>query len=593
MPKSKLPVVKNIVFGELEYVDRGVQEPPIEEERVGCTISILLNKKYHPNDFDIKLFSEEIQFEENIPANNADTKALRNNQDTGRYLHFYLNNLACKTTYRYQILYKNNPLLIQHLAGQTAREEIIIRTPPARLDPEPIKIAVGGDQERLEQFGPIGRWFDINNLSHTQLLYDHMGQEGDFEATASEDIAKQPYQLFIHLGDLFNGEFFFSARNLLRRDRKLFEPSVNSLSGFRGQLAGDFGKPVRNNLAHLAYGFYAVADDHDTGKNDSLPPKTEKEFARRRNMEMAFHEFVLMPSFLSEPLSDFNESNELGRAGPYYKKRIGQSEFFFLHNRFTMDVTREDAYLLGEDQWQWLEESLQHSTASNKVLISPLPFVMGKKPTDDYRAHWQEWHRLMQLCRQYDIATILTADSHNYSHSEIHVREFPNQDPWIIHQHLIGTLGGSQQHICAAEMQQIELEGRPPLLPQGEGFDATLYAGSTVKAYFTPGSKQALLPERDADTTKSQWTKKGEWHKNTHAYAGMIFKPLFDNPISDSEPEVEGNEMEIEKLPPKKASQVKSWQVESSLFTCTGKRKNVIHEERLDCQYVTDYPSLL
>ncbi|WP_146740012.1 alkaline phosphatase D family protein [Legionella quinlivanii] len=584
MGEPRVPQIKNLLFGELEYIDLGPEEPAIEDDRVSCSIAIRLNKKYPCDDFQIRLtptnpFSEES--EKVFSAHNADSISL--DRKKGKFLHFHLDELTCKTNYRYELLYKGTPLAINGTAGTAARREIVIRTPPARQDPQPVKIAVGGDQERHEQFGALGHCFDLDNASHTQLLYQHIADEGNFEASAEDDIESQPYQMMIHLGDLFNGEFFFSWRNLFRRGRSVFEVGVDSLKAFRQHLASDFGKPAGNGLAHLAYGVYAVADDHDTGQNKAKPPVTPSEYRRRENMEKAFHEMLLMPGFLSQPRDENNPDGPIGRAGPYYKKRVGQSEFFFLHNRYTNSAKNADAWLLGEEQWQWLEQSLANSKASNKVLISPLPLVMGKDPGEDYRAHWQEWQRLMQLCRNHRIATILTADSHNYSCSELHVRAHHDDEPWVVHQHLVGTLGGSKQYVSDEELQCINSPGRPPLLPKGEGFDASLYEGSRVTAYFSPGNREALLPDRTSETKKeSQWTAKGQWQNNTHAYASLVFKPAHEaikRPSSGSEGD------SIEMVWQKNSAAVSSWQVHSSLFTCSDKRNEVVHEPRLDCDY--------
>ncbi|KGP63172.1 hypothetical protein EP47_06745 [Legionella norrlandica] len=229
----------------------------------------------------------------------------------------------------------------------------------------------------------------------------------------------------------------------------------------------------------------AVYDDHDTGGNNAGPPETNKERQIQQCMVNSFHELLSIENFLDE---------KIAKKGPYYSKRIGQTEIFYLHNRYTKEVDSDNSYLLGTEQWTWLEKSLENSKAQHKILVSPLPFVMGKKPQEDYRGHWQEWHRMMQLCRQHKIATILTADSHNYSHSEIHVRKTANDEPWVIHQHLVGTLGGSKQSVSEEERQSFSKPGRPPLLANHPDLDAALYEGSTVKAYFSPGDKVALLP---------------------------------------------------------------------------------------------------
>ena len=222
-----------------------------------------------------------------------------------------------------------------------------------------------------------------------------------------------------------------------------------------------------------------------------------------------------------------------------------------------------------------LENKLNNSLASHKIIVSPLPFVMGKKPEEDYRGHWQEWHRFMQLCRTYRIATILTADSHNYSHSEIHVRSDEYDIPWVVNQHLVGTLGGSKQSITNEEMSSINQAGRPPLLPTHPDFNAALYQGSTVKAYFSPGDKKALIPQPEG---MSQWTAKGEWNKHTHAYAGMTFFP----PTVATDSSSEKDKIEEVTEDTKEAH----WRVNLHLFTCSKKKHEVDYEPRFEIDYI-------
>jgi len=566
MPK-KSSLIKHILFGELKYIDYdGQAEPAIEDDRVGLTVAVSLNKAYSCNDFKIRITrgTEAIL----IDAVNADTKKL--NTPKGKFLHFRLDDLACKEIYSYELLYKNNPLIINNKATPPADTQVFIRTPPARQDPQPIKIAVGGDQERHEQFNPIGACFGLDSQQYTQLLYQHIGITGTSNAMDA-GIDEQPYHMVIHLGDLFNGEWFLSFSNLFRPDRKIVERNVQSIDAFRYHISDDFSKPVGTNLARVP-GFYAVADDHDIGQNNAAPPTTQKQFDARNNMQNAFHEAVLSPQFLPQ------------KKGPYYTKRIGQHEFFFLHNRYTQE-NNDEYHLLGKAQWNWLKLSLSESKASNKVLVTPLPLVMGKNPTEDYRGHGNEWHNLMQLCRTYKISTVLAGDSHNYSESEIHVRQSVDDAPFIVHQYLVGTLGGSAQHVTDDELKCINQPGHPPLMPKNGEFDPMLYQGSSVKAYFSPGDNNAFLP---VSATDSQWTQPGEWSNGTFAYQQIICVPVStdENPQDEDIRELSDGsfEQQVHLSPVKHAM---PWQVRACLFTCNKKSDGVSHEPRLDSSYTT------
>ena len=560
MSKNKIPRIQCCINGNFYYpeLSAGEDEPNIEEDYISFELVIKLDLKIHPEN--IKVVVNPIDNGENIIpeeqiilAVNKDSLALRKNKNEGYFMHFQLSELRCRQAYQYQVFYNDQQLKI---SGKDD-DRVIFYTPPARRDPQPLKIAIGGDQERHEQFNPFGTCFDLDNQKDTKLLYQHIGQKGKVRSIEIDNIDEKPYQLFIHLGDLFNGELYFSLRNIFKPGRHIIEHRVKSLQAFRFHLDSDFVGPVGNNLAHMLIN--AVYDDHDTGGNNAGPPSNVKEQNIQKNMVDAFHELLCMENFLSEK----------AKKGPYYSKRIGQTEFFYLHNRYTKEINSESSYLLGTEQWSWLESNLENSKAQHKVIISPLPFVMGKNPLEDYRAHWQEWHRMMQLCRKHEIATILTADSHNYSHSELHVREHQDDRPWIIHQHLVGTLGGNSQSVSEDERESFTKPGRPPLLPQHPDFNDLLYDGSTVKAYFSPGDKVALLPKSEGD---SQWCTKDKWSKKTHAYAGLTFFPA-------NKPKEAPQDSHLQD------QSASGWHVSTQLFTCSKKKHFVTHDPRLDIEY--------
>lgn len=575
--------VSHMQWGELQYIGGENEiEPSIDEDRILITAKIRLSRRRNPANFQMKFTMEtedgELieQFVSHRPIE------FSKHPKKQRTLHFETPELFCKTQYKCELIYKDNVLPI------SSKQELFINTPPARQDPQPLKVAIGGDQERFEQFGFLGKLFDLNNYEHTKKIYKHIGSEGNPNALPTAPIEEQPYQLMIHLGDLFNGEVYFSLSNLFRPNRKIFERKVQSKEAYDDHLNKDTLHPTKKNLKRACYGFYNGSDDHDTLGNGGGEPVTKKEITARGNMEKSFHKNVLLPQFTKQESDGYGPvKTPGGRKGPYFKKRFGQHEFFILHNRMTQEKNALNrSFLLGEEQWIWLENSLKTSQASNKVIISPLPFVMGKNPGEDYRAHWEEWHRFMQLCRKYQVGTILTADSHNYSSSEIHVKENIDDEPWVIHHQLIGTLGGSKQFITSEEMAEINKLGRPPLLPKGDGFNPLLYEGSRVNAYFSPGDKKALLPVEN-EKAESQWTKKNEWRKHTHGYVGTIFTPKVDeaqiiHPLHYDE--LDELSMDTEGPFLKQPTLAMPYQVKASFFGCS-RRKEMAEENRLSEQY--------
>ena len=555
-----MPRIKHILWGELTYKDGFKnEEPDIHDDRVCLTSSVMLHKKFSPADFELLLtpLIDEAPNTAQIRCALANIELDEANQIVSqKILHFRTPELLCHTDYRCDVLYQKKSILpasLSMLDGQ----DFIITTPPARQDPQPLNIALGGDQERFEQLGVFGRLLGLNNERQTKKIYEHIEKQ------------PKPYDVILHLGDLYNGEFYFSFSNLFRHNRHVFEPHVKSEEAFSAHLRHDFFKPSKLAFARIGAGFYPLIDDHDTGKNSRKAITTQDERIVQQHMERAFHRHTLLPQFTTQTTDGYGKvTTKHGRLGPYFKIRIGQHEIFMPHNRYTQtDDAPADAFLLGEEQWQWLEASLNDSKASNKILLSPLPLVMGKNPAEDYRGHHEEWSRLLQLCRHHQIATILTADSHNFSHSEIWVRCFPDDEPWVVNHYLVGTLGGSSQKISAAELDSINQPNRMPLLPEDAEFDRELYRGSRVLAYFAPGKKYALLPLKNelGITTSSEWST--NWHKDVHGYANLIFNPLV-SPNANAQ----------------LAQDTSSFQVNSRFFACR-KRHQINDEARLSQQY--------
>ncbi len=553
--------VTYLQWGELTYTrTQDSIEPAIADDRVFLTAAVHLSHKRDSRNFQMR-FTHNTDASNSVevsvfhrPLSDADSRKKQ------KILHFESPELQCSKAYKCELVYKNRVIPL-------SRNELIINTPPARQDARPLKIALGGDQELFEQLGFVGRLFDLNNYAHTKKIYAHIGASGEPNASPDAPVDKQPYQLFIHIGDMMNGEIFFSFRNIFRRGRNFFERQAESVEAFDGHLFNDAIHPARTNLSRISYGFYNASDDHDTLGNGGGEPITDKDLRIRRNMQTSFHNNVLLPKFLLQESDGYGPVRTLdGRKGPYFKKRIGQHEIYILHNRMTQEAqAAADSFLLGEQQWAWLEDSLTTSQALHKIIISPLPFVMGKNPEEDYRGHPEEWHRLMQLCREYKIGTIFTADSHNYSHAQIYVRSHDEDTPWIINHQLVGTLGGSKQFITDEEMESLNKPGRPPLIAADiDGYDASLYRGTRVISYFSPGSKRALLPA-DIVGQDSVWSE--EWKKNTHGYlsATFSFKNAIDAPEHSSSKDVSADESEL--------SECHKWTARTRFFGCHGRNE--------------------
>ena len=170
--------------------------------------------------------------------------------------------------------------------------------------------------------------------------------------------------------------------------------------------------------------------------------------------------------------------------------------------------------LLGPKQLKWLEDSLKDSNEVAKFIVSPLPFVMGKNPQDDYRANHIVWDKILNIAADNRITAILCADSHNYSRTDIKVKRGNNEI--TIPQLLVGILGGKPQEITSDERQLLKTSTKPLLPEFSDGITAN-YEASEVKAYYTPkpkpGGKAILGDAGMALPGKKEYRayKNGKW----------------------------------------------------------------------------------
>lgn len=482
--------VKNILRGKQKHIN---------EQKLKQTVAIRLDEEDFPENFVLRLYpinerSPNLQVSEDVIP--REYVASRPGEKTV-YVRFRLGDLAFSQTYRSEI-WKGDTQLVVHK----------ISTPPPNDSDQTILFAALGDQENLSQdnfLNPLVRLMDGDNMKHTKLLYEHIGQFGTPGALATD--IDRGYDLFVHLGDTMHGEYIVELLNIFRSGEKVFSFNVDTLAAFRQHLIKDFGEAVGLHLADTV--ITNLIDDHDLGGNGRANVKTASEAEVQKAVEQAFHEFLLHPQFLKDD-----------KKGPYYEWRVGNLALFYLHTRYTQEPDAPSAFLLGNEQWAWLEAAVANSDAKVKAIACPLPLVMGKKPSEDFRGELGEWERFVRFCKDHGISIILTADSHNCSVTELLVRENEEDEPWKIMQYLIGTGGGKSQSISKKERKVLD-KTQGPLLPKG--VNPELYRGSKVLFYFSPGEEKAYIAPPGE---KPRWTAKKEWGKGVHAYGGFEVSPI-------------------------------------------------------------------
>ncbi len=147
----------------------------------------------------------------------------------------------------------------------------------------------------------------------------------------------------------------------------------------------------------------AIWDDHDFGEdgaNRTYPLKVEsqKEFLK----------------FFNVPKSDPRHQQE----GIYHTKEYsdGRIKVYFLDCRYFRDEDKGKKYsLLGETQWQWLEEEFAKSQAQINLIVSPIGVLLNRLfVTEDWAEFPTDKNRLFELIGKYDLSGtfFLSGDKH-------------------------------------------------------------------------------------------------------------------------------------------------------------------------------------
>ncbi|NNC88826.1 MAG: alkaline phosphatase family protein [Akkermansiaceae bacterium] len=144
-------------------------------------------------------------------------------------------------------------------------------------------------------------------------------------------------------------------------------------------------------------------DDHDYGKNDA-----GKEFPGKKASQQRFLDFLRVPA----------DDPRRTREGVYASHTYGDGDqavkVILLDTRYHRDLPGPDADILGDAQWEWLENELTGSTAAVHLLVSSIQLV----PCDHRFEKWADFpqahRRLYGLLARDGIppVTVLSGDRH-------------------------------------------------------------------------------------------------------------------------------------------------------------------------------------
>jgi alkaline phosphatase D len=160
---------------------------------------------------------------------------------------------------------------------------------------------------------------------------------------------------------------------------------------------------------------YAIWDDHDFGDNDDYGGPEKYEPAWKYDNWKRFQNQWANPAY------------GLGTDNPgvFFKKLIGEVEFFFLDGRYYREpsfIDQEKDHelsMLGTVQKQWLKDQLLDSKAKFKVIISPVPWAFPAKAAlegkiDTWLGYPEERNEIFDYLSQNQIegVVLLSADRH-------------------------------------------------------------------------------------------------------------------------------------------------------------------------------------
>lgn len=183
----------------------------------------------------------------------------------------------------------------------------------------------------------------------------------------------------------------------------------------RGYAKQNRNKSYRKLLSQIP--IIGTWDDHDYGLNDG-----GEEFEQKEESQQLFLDFMQVPA----------ESNRRGQEGVYashtYKTTHGNVKVLVLDTRFfrsplekDSDPNRrykanqtENATILGETQWKWLEKELNESEADFNLIISSIQFLSSEHGFESWGNFPMEIEKMNQFILDSEAkgVMVLSGDRH-------------------------------------------------------------------------------------------------------------------------------------------------------------------------------------
>jgi alkaline phosphatase D len=180
--------------------------------------------------------------------------------------------------------------------------------------------------------------------------------------------------------------------------------------GLQYRASRDRSMPCLQNFLK-ALPHYAIWDDHDYGPNDA-----DKSYWLKETSRKVFMNYWLNPSY------------GMDGKGIYTRFLYGDADFFLLDDRSfrsndnmadsIKDFPNPEKRMFGPEQIDWLKNSLLHSRANFKIIVTGSQVLNPASPFDCFRKFPGEYNELMEFLRIEKIngVVFLTGDRH---HSEI------------------------------------------------------------------------------------------------------------------------------------------------------------------------------
>ncbi|UPL47995.1 alkaline phosphatase D family protein [Hymenobacter sublimis] len=170
-----------------------------------------------------------------------------------------------------------------------------------------------------------------------------------------DDIARDKPNVWIWLGDNIYGDSD--------------DPAV-----LKAKYEAEFNNPGYRSLREQGTAIIGTWDDHDYGRNDG-----DKNYPfKAQNQQLAL-------DFLQEPAGSPRRQQEGMYAAYEYQAGKKKVKVILLDDRYFQDPLTRDAQqvyhpnptgdVLGEAQWQWLRQQLQHSDADAHIIASGIQFL--------------------------------------------------------------------------------------------------------------------------------------------------------------------------------------------------------------------------